>query len=96
MEKCTCFDDLLEKVKTHIKSKLPENTTEFYAEYENVSFVLASGDFPLVNPRIKYEYRQMKRDGSPAKNLTKDSVTMFCSYCPFCGRKYEKDGKEAA
>lgn len=96
MSKCTCFNDVLEKVKTHIREKLPADATEFDAEWENVSFVLASGDFPLVNPRIKYEYRQMKRDGSPAKNLTKDSLTMFCSYCPFCGRKYEKDTKEAA
>lgn len=96
MEKCTCFDDVLERVKTHIKAKLPENATEFEANWKHMSFVVSGGDYSPVNPQIDFSYRQMKRDGSPAKNLTKDSISMFCSYCPFCGRKYEKDGKEAA
>lgn len=96
MGKCTCFEDALQKVKQHVAAKLPTGATEFEVEWENMAFILAAGDYPSVNPRVAYSYRQQKRDGTPAKNLTKGTLSMFCSYCPFCGRKYEKDGKEAA
>ncbi|MFV0511911.1 MAG: hypothetical protein ACK5M8_22060 [Shewanella algae] len=95
-KQCNCFQDLLEKVKSHLKDKIPEDATEFEANWENSALILSSGDYSSVNPRINYSYRKVKRDGTNAKSLTRNSVSVFCDYCPFCGRKYEKEGKEAA
>ncbi|HFD4079508.1 hypothetical protein P3632_22015 [Vibrio parahaemolyticus] len=86
MSKCNCFEENLNKIKEHIKEDLPSDITEFKANWDGAAFIL-SGDRVPVNPKVNYEFRGTKRDGSPAKRLTKVSVRVFCSYCPFCGRK---------
>lgn len=95
MEKCTCFDDMLKALKDHIETNLPSGATELKVSWENMAYHrLSEDDYSQVNPRVNISYRQQKRDGTPAKNLTKDTVAIFCNYCPFCGRKYGKENNE--
>jgi len=90
MSKCDCFKETLSEVKEHLKEKqIPENATEFKASWEGASVIFAD-DYVPVNPVIQYQYRKTKKDGSPAKNLTKETVSILCGYCPFCGRQIEK------
>lgn len=86
MSKCTCFKDNLARIEEHVRKDLPGNITEFKASWAGEAFFF-SGDRVPVNPSVNYEYRDVKKDGSPAKRLTRKSVSIFCSYCPFCGRK---------
>jgi hypothetical protein len=88
MSKCDCFDRNLERIKEKVIAQLPDDVTDLHVDWDGYVFIL-SGDLVPVNPKINIEYRKMKKDKTPAKNTTKDSVLMFCSYCPFCGRKLE-------
>ena len=88
MSICNCFEEALEGAKKHLVSKLPEGATEFSADWKGGVFFF-SGDHVPVNPAVSYEYRAVKKDGTPAKNLTKNSLTLLASHCPYCGRKLE-------
>lgn len=88
MSKCNCFDENLERIKERVIAQLPDDATDLKVEWEGYSFFF-SGDRVPVNPKVNIEYRKMKKDKTPAKNLTKESVRMLCSYCPFCGRELE-------
>ncbi|MBY7811632.1 hypothetical protein KW448_08230 [Vibrio fluvialis] len=92
MGKCNCFSENLQKIKDKVIEKLPEGALDVNVEWEGYSFFF-SGDYVPVNPRISIEYRKAKKDGTPAKNLTKESVGMLCKYCPFCGRELGQDSK---
>ncbi|ROV60184.1 hypothetical protein EGH82_10290 [Vibrio ponticus] len=86
MGKCNCFEETLGKIKGHLESQLPVGATEFNASWKGAALFF-SGDRVPVNPEIAYQYRAMRRKQTPAKNLTKKTVGIMCSYCPFCGRK---------
>lgn len=79
-------------MEDHIKKDLPEHT-DFDIDWEGYSFFF-SGDHVPVNPKIKYEYRGYKKDGSPMKGLTKRSVSMLSNYCPYCGRKLGEENEK--
>lgn len=85
MATCNCFDETLERVKTHIHDQLKEEVAEFKAEWEGYSFFLDGNDHVPVNPRVAYEYRGFKKNGSPRANMTRDTVSLMARYCPFCG-----------
>ncbi|WP_417585316.1 hypothetical protein [Nitrincola sp.] len=93
MGKCNCFDETLEAMKAHIIEKLPEGVVDFEASWEGHSFILSDRDHVPVNPQINYTYRKIKKDKTPAANLSKGQVKVFCSYCPFCGREIGEDSK---
>lgn len=86
MPKCNCFQETLEKTKEHLSKQLPDGATEFEVSWKNFAFFF-SGDRAPVNPEIEYKYRAMRRNQTPAKNLTKKTIGIMCSFCPFCGRK---------
>ena len=85
MSKCNCFEDNLKRMEEHILKELPEHT-DFDIGWDGYGFFFNSDQVP-VNPKINYEYRAFKKDGSPMKNLSKASVSMLSNYCPYCGRK---------
>ncbi len=86
---CNCFDEGLGRAKAHIKDSLPETAIDLLVTWESCAFFF-SGDHVQVNPKLNISYRKIKKDGTPARNLTKDSMTILCSYCPFCGRELDK------
>ena len=91
MSKCKCFEESLDKVKTHIKEKLGEGVTEFNANWKDYSYFISGGDHIPVNPKVEYEYRGVKKDGSSKAKLTKDTISIFARFCPFCGRDTKKE-----
>lgn len=93
MSKCNCFNEGLEKVKAHIQ-KAAGDITEFSANWKDYSYFIDGGDHIPVNPKVEYEYRGVKKDGSAKARLTKDTISIFVRYCPFCGRdtKAEVEG----
>ena len=90
MSKCKCFSEMLEKVKPQIEKAIPEGSADIDVSWQNLAFFPSGGDFAPVNPRVEVEYRKPKKGGGHAKNFTKDSVSILCNFCPFCGRKFEK------
>ena len=84
MTKCNCFEKSLEQVKKHVLDHIGA-VTEFEAEWVGSSFFLDGKDHVPVNPKVKYEYRGLKKDKTPKANKTKDEITLMARYCPFCG-----------
>lgn len=89
-EKCNCFEETLEELKTEMMKKIPENATDVEFSWENEALFF-SGDRVPVNPRVNITYRKMKTDNTPFKSLSKENVSILCSYCPFCGRKLKEE-----
>lgn len=93
MGKCTCFEDTLARVTDHVAKGIGEKYQDLKVSWQNEAFILSAADYLPVNPKILVEYRTFKKDDTPRKNLTKKDFSMFCTYCPFCGRKLEKEGE---
>ena len=93
MSKCECFSKNLKMVKERVESKIPRDVSDLNVEWDNSSFFLG-GDYSLVNPKINVSYRAKKKNGTPAKNLTRDSFSLVADFCCYCGRKLDKSDKE--
>jgi hypothetical protein len=91
---CKCFEENLVKIKEHIAPQIPEGAIDVDVDWDGMAFRLGGGDYSLVNPKIKVEFRAPKKGGGHAANLKKDTVTIFVSHCGFCGRKYEASKQE--
>ena len=92
--KCKCFDETLERIKTYLEKKLPGGSCDFRVEFEGYSLFMSGGDYSPVNPKIKYEYRAPKKRGGHRANMTKSETTVMASFCCFCGRKLEGKGND--
>ena len=95
MNTCNCFSERLDLAKKRIESKLPSGSDYIKIKYRDEVYFF-SGDFSPVNPVIEISYKLKKKDGTMAKNSTKDSVSMLADFCCFCGRKLDKQDKEEA
>lgn len=87
---CNCFEETLGRMKEHLKDKIPENAQDLNIDWENRAFMMAKGKYAPTSPRIEIEYRPTKKDGTPAKSMKRDSVTILASHCCYCGEKYER------
>ena len=90
---CNCFEETLERIEAHIKPQLPKNAEDIKFDWKDRAFMLSDGDYAPTNPKIEYEYRPMKRDGTPQKNLRRDTVSILASHCCYCGEKFERPEK---
>lgn len=90
---CNCFEETLEKVTEHIKEKIPADAKDFEIEWEGRAYMLSEGQYAPTSPKLAYAYRPMKRDGTPQKNLRKDTVTILASHCCYCGEKFDRPEK---
>lgn len=86
---CNCINDKLEKTKVRIIQELPEcaDKSTFRASFLNEvpRFNSKKPDVSLV---VGYQYYKNKNDGARYKQITKGTVNLAMSYCPFCGEKY--------
>jgi len=95
MSGCKCFSNMLDKVKEQLMPQIPEGATEVDFRWQDATFFLDGGDYSPVNPKVQVKYRKPKKGGGHAKSVTKDSISILCTYCPFCGRKLDKDSEKS-
>lgn len=81
MPKCNCFEEKLSQISDHLKAKLSPEITEFYASWEGEAMLFSGKGVPATLG-IKYQYRGVKRDKTPNKNMTKDSLRIFFFILP--------------
>lgn len=84
---CDCIEQTLQKVKGVMKEKLPDGVIDNSLEFniQGSVFRLDSSNNTIPAITVNAEYRLIKRDGTPKKNVNKISLPVFGSHCPFCG-----------
>lgn len=90
---CNCQTEVLERVSNKIKTDiLPKNAMPetVVIDWENKAFTSKG---LVVGLPVAYEYQREKANGDVYKNKNKGTVSMFMSYCPFCGEKLNKDSE---
>ena len=95
MSKCNCFEQALENIDAKLREEIPDNAQDVHIDWEGRVFLFNGGDHAPVSPKVKVEYRKMKRNGDPLASLTKETILIMPSHCMFCGREYQKDGGAA-
>jgi len=86
---CDCLETVGERMKQRLMEKVPEGAEVkkgFDTGWENTCLSLSGGGL-IVMLKYKLAYRANKKDGSPAKNLTRMDGNVTMNYCPFCGEK---------
>lgn len=76
---CTCVRDNEKRIAEHYTKQLGVAAT---AEVRNVAFVL--GEKPGEAPYLPYA---IKADKPGYRGARGKEVSMFFTYCPFCGKK---------
>lgn len=95
MQKCNCFEEKLIQISEHLKAKLSPDITEFDAQWDGAAMLLDGESVPATL-KIDYQFRGAKRNKTPNKNITKDNVRIFFSFCPICGNKIGNHTKDSA
>lgn len=67
-----------------VKSKLIEKLDTI-----GVNYVLPPINFPKGVAFLKFEFSLTKKLKNGALNQSNGNMTVFATYCPFCGTKYE-------
>lgn len=88
---CNCHDEMLEKVSKKLRDDgvIPEASIDVDIKWSGKLYRLDGNNSDPVPPRINFEYRNLKNDGTPYKNLTKSQMYICGSYCTFCGNKFD-------
>ncbi|MBQ0956972.1 hypothetical protein [Serratia symbiotica] len=94
---CNCFEKISNDLDQRFREAVKENCVEVVeSEFENHGFVIAKGDWSPIYLKYIFRYRKAKKNGSPEVRCTNLENSVFMSYCPFCGTKFEgEDGKNA-
>ncbi len=85
-KECDCIPKLAENIKEKIKKDKSERVKGFNlikGNWEHYSFYPKTRLYSDFIIESTFE----KKDGSTSKPK-KDSVSIFYSYCPFCGKRY--------
>lgn len=90
---CDCINEttaaLQEKIVADVEKKNKINEWLEKGKYQHKSFSMSGGPSKIGMPVI-VQYRIEKVNGEPAKNITTQHITVYPTYCPFCGVKYEE------
>jgi len=91
---CDCLETVMDRVKGHVLERLPKHDSEsLQINWENRSLRLDTGKFH-VPLGISIQYRRLKNDDEPCRNVTKESTSIAMSFCPFCGKSTKaEEGK---
>ena len=90
---CNCQKETLKRVTEKLEASANEaeggKIEGFSADWENKSFILSGPSAGVHVPmKVAYEYQGFKVNGQKKQRLTKDTVSLFMTYCPFCGTEY--------
>ncbi len=78
---CNCIETVLEEIKEKLKPK--KEVLEFKVDWQGR--VLRFDGGCGVGLYAESEYRDIKKNGDPFLNKTKDKHFVAMSFCPFCG-----------
>lgn len=89
---CTCFRDSAVNMDNHINESLgkkDERVSDYSGKFENGMLIMSGTCAGSLEVMLgyKYEYQGFKVNGEPKKNLTKGTISLQMSFCPFCGVK---------
>jgi len=98
MSNCDCLKTFLAKITENLKGQLSEKeSATFRAEWQNAALIFEGNAMVMkVSVPVAYNYQRFKKSGEPHKNLTRDTVNMLMSYCPFCGCSLKSDEEHSA
>ena len=85
-EKCNCLNETLDKISSLVQEKIPKNAEEYSIDWRGR--VLRFDGGVGVGLSVEFEYRNMKKDGTPYAKMKKESRFVAMDFCPFCGEKY--------
>jgi hypothetical protein len=85
---CDCIDTLNEKVLAKMKEDKKGIGIVNEGSLQNMGLSFSGGGWRTYNP-FKYEMTNKKKDGSLGATRNYE-VSIYHSYCPFCGEKYPK------
>lgn len=89
---CDCIKTTQEKTFDYINKQHPERTivSDSQEGFQNTALTFGTTDKPggikMFIP-FKYFYTFQKKDGSTSA-VKSETVNMFFTFCPFCGKKY--------
>ena len=84
---CNCLNELKEKLAEQLKPKT--EALDFKCDWKGSVFRFDGGCG--VGLYIESEYRNIKKDGTPFANKTKNEKFVAMSFCPFCGKSLKKE-----
>lgn len=85
---CDCKNTVLARIKDDVVKNLPPHVEgSVSSSFRNtmIRFDQKPNDVAMI---ADVHYRRTKQDGTEHKRENVKSVTVFMSYCPFCGEKY--------
>lgn len=82
---CECFKKITDSIEDELKGK-----NEVKVKWQNRTFFLDGKYHAPTTLKVETEHRQTKVDGSPYRNLTKNTISCILKFCPFCGVRIEE------
>lgn len=82
---CKCIPQVEDNITKHIVETKKE--TLFSGRLKNVGISFSKNSHVRTYNEFEYEGQREKKDGTPSKRFTR-RVSIYHTYCPFCGEKY--------
>jgi len=82
---CNCINDVLEKVKQQAEDYSANGEKVESIEFEHRSHYPITALYSNVIAKTTF----IKKDGNRSKPIN-NHVSIFYTFCPFCGQKYQK------
>lgn len=94
MERCNCIETLNNKVLQARRKDFPDREYKditMYGDFGFKNIALGLGGGGELKPYFEFKlgYTFIKTNGQISFPKT-ETVSIYPTYCPFCGRKYEK------
>lgn len=89
---CNCFDEMLTRVKEAAKEQLkdvPMVEGSLKSEWRNSVFYFSEGSNAPIALYVDTEYRPLKKDQTPAKNMKRLENGVRIKFCPHCGEEFK-------
>lgn len=86
---CDCIDTTEKIVFEKLKKDNEKNGIVNEVAFRQKSFRLSKGGGIFLYNDIEYEMTNVKKDGSHGATR-KYTVSMYHSYCPFCGKEIKR------
>lgn len=81
MKKCNCFERVLKEIEPKLKPG--DDVLDWKIDWQGQVMRFDGGCG--IGLYVESEFRHTKKDGTPYRNLTKNSNFIAMSFCPFCG-----------